>query len=189
MEQSFLLLLHYQPTNSTHPVTRPLAPTTCPTPFTMLTSVDKIVESFLHPLITPIDGIPTYDTLLGRIYQIPYNTVLMKTTIGSRKLGFLKVNVSPTVYATLYKTPFVKTPNPRTTLTILPNTTDINQTAIRYKFTLKRELCMLYHNMDKALNQHLLGVMEDIYIRALKKNYIGNGNHMCLEVINHLNKN
>ena len=40
------------------------------------------------------------------------------------------------------------------------------------------ELYMLHQKMDKTLKQHLLGVVEDIYIRALKKKYISYGNHM-----------
>ena len=31
------------------------------------TAVDKIVESFLCPFLTPIIGIPTYNTLVNRI--------------------------------------------------------------------------------------------------------------------------
>ena len=48
---------------------------------------------------------------------------------------------------------------------------------------------MLYENMEKALNQKVVVVVEDIYIRALKKKCIGYGNHKLLEVINHLTVN
>ena len=43
--------------------------------------------------------------------------------------------------------------------------------------------------MDRALKQQLLGVVKDIYSRALNKNYIRYGNHMYLEVINFLKSN
>ena len=43
--------------------------------------------------------------------------------------------------------------------------------------------------MDKALKQQLLGYMGDIYVRALKENYVGYRNLACLEVINRLKEN
>ena len=55
-----------------------------------------------------------------------------------------------------------------------------DQTIIRYNFTLNTELYMLHQNMDKDLKKKLLGVVEDIYIRLLKKNYIDYRNHTCL---------
>ena len=61
--------------------------------------------------------------------------------------------------------------------TIPPKSTGIKQTALRYKFTLETKLYTLHQNMDKAPKQQLLGVVEDIYVRAPKKKYIGYGNH------------
>ena len=77
----------------------------------------------------------------------------------------------------------MKTPKPGTGTTIPPNATGIKHNVIRYKLTLDMELYMLPKNTEKALEQQLLGVVEDIYFRALKKNYIGYGNHMCLQLI------
>ena len=51
------------------------------------------------------------------------------------------------------------------------------------------ELYLLRTNTDKAQKQQLLGVIENIYGRSLKKKYIRNGNHTCLQVINHLKDN
>ena len=73
----------------------------------MLISSDKLMESFLNPVITPIARMPTYDTLVEQIYQISYNMVLIQTTLGGVKLGFLALAISPTVYATLSSTPFM----------------------------------------------------------------------------------
>ena len=55
---------------------------------------------------------------------------------------------------------------------ILPNTAGIEQTTIRYKFSLETEIYILHQNMDKALKQQLLVVVVDIYSRYLKKKYI-----------------
>ena len=51
------------------------------------------------------------------------------------------------------------------------------------------ELYLLRTNMDKSQKQQLLGVIENIYGRSLKKKYIRYGNHTCLQVINHLKDN
>ena len=156
---------------------------------TITTVVDKLVNSFPRPVVTLIVGILTYDTLVERIYQISYIAALMQTTRGGSKLGFFALTFPTTVYATLSPTPFVKPANSGPTPAILMNTTNIKQTAIRYRFTLKTELYMLLQNMDKSLKQQLLGVVEDIYIRSLKEKYVGHGNLTCLEMIDHLKAN
>ena len=67
--------------------------------------------------------------------------------LSGGKLGFFAFTVSPTVYANLSSTPFVKTANPSLTPAIPTSTTGIEQTTIWYRFTLKIELYMLLHNM------------------------------------------
>ena len=47
-------------------------------------------------------------------------------------------------------------------------------------------LYMLHQNMDKALNQQLLGVVKYVYVRSLKKKDIGYRIHTYLEVIYYL---
>ena len=59
------------------------------------------MESFPHPAVTLIVGIPAYDTLVDRVYHIYFNVALMQMALGSYKLGFLVLTVSPTVYETL----------------------------------------------------------------------------------------
>ena len=48
---------------------------------------------------------------------------------------------------------------------------------------------LLHTNMDKSLKPKLLGFIENIYVKALKKNHIGYGNHTCLQMIDHLKAN
>ena len=43
--------------------------------------------------------------------------------------------------------------------------------------------------MDEALKKHLLGPVEDIYVKSLKEKYVGYGNLNCLKVINRLKAN
>ena len=88
------------------------------------------MDSFLQPFLTPIVGMPTYDTLVERIYQISYNADLMHITLGGGKLGFISLAVSPAVYTTLSITLFKNFLNSVPYPTILPNDTSIKQTAI-----------------------------------------------------------
>ena len=142
------------------------------------------MHSFPHPNVTPIVGIPAYDILVDSIYQISSNS-----EIGSRKLGFSVLAVSPMVYANLYATSFLKPANPGPAPAIPTNTTGIEHNAIRYMFTLDTELYSFLQNMHKSLKQQLMGDMEDIYFRALKEKYSGYGTLTCLEVIDHLKEN
>ena len=110
-------------------------------------------------------------------------------TLFGGKLGFLALTISLMVYMALSATAFVKIPNLGPTPMIPTNTTGIQKTATKYKFNLEMELYMIHQKIDKALKQHLLGVMENIYVRYLKKKYIKYGNHTRLEVSDHLKAN
>ena len=117
----------------------------------MPTVVNKIVESFPHPIVTLIIGILIYNTLVGSIYQMLYNAASMQTTLGNDNLGFLALTVFPMVYATLFTTPFEKLPHPGPAPNIPSNATIIKHIAIQYKFALYTELYLLHTNMYKAL--------------------------------------
>ena len=155
----------------------------------MPTVVNKIVESFPHPVVTPIFGMLKYNTLFDRIYDISSNVALIQKRLVSSKHSFLALTVSLTVYATLSVTSFTKPANLGPAPSVPKNSTGIKQTAIWYKFTLDTELYSLLQNMDKALKQQLLDSVEDIYLRALREKYIGYKNITFLEVINHLKAN
>ena len=77
--------------------------------------------------------------------------------LGGRKSVFLTITVSPMVYAALSATPFEKPLNPGLEPRIPSNSTVIEKTVIRYKFTLETELYLLHTNMDKAPKQQLMG--------------------------------
>ena len=80
----------------------------------------------------------------------------MYTILSGIKVGVLVLTVSPTVYANLSVTAFTRFSNPVPAPYIPMNSTGIEQTAIRYKFTLDTNLYSLLQNMDKDLKEHLL---------------------------------
>ena len=64
----------------------------------------------------------------------------MQTMFCGDKFGFLALTISLKVYATLSPTSFIKHANPDPAPSIPTNTTVIEQSAIRYTFTLDTEL-------------------------------------------------
>ena len=116
----------------------------------ILTAFDKLVDSFLHPIIAPFLGMPNYEILVYSIYKISHNTASMHTTLRGVKLGFLVLTVYPTVHATLFTTPFGELLNPGPAPMIPPNSASIEQTSIQYKFTLETQLLLLYTNINMA---------------------------------------
>ena len=81
----------------------------------------------------------------------------MQTTLIGFKIRFLMLNVLPTLYAILSSTSFLKYANLGTAPAVQTNTSGIEHTAIRYRFTLKTELYTILQNTDKALEKQLLG--------------------------------
>ena len=123
----------------------------------MSTEVDKLLESVLYPVVTPIVRMPMYESLVNSIYQISSNAASIQTTISGGKIGYLVLTVSTTVYMTLSETYFAKLVNPSPAPSIPTNSTGIKQTAIRYKFDLDTELYLLLQNMYKTRKEQLLG--------------------------------
>ena len=63
----------------------------------MMNIFNNLLEYSLHPVVTLINRIPTYDTLMDRIYQMQYNAVSTQMILGGGKLGFLALTVLPTM--------------------------------------------------------------------------------------------
>ena len=83
----------------------------------------------------------------------------MQMMLGGFKIVFLALTVSPMVYETLSETPFNKPLNSSLEPRIPPNSTGIDQTSIRYNFTLETELYLFHTNIDRALKQQLMGAI------------------------------
>ena len=80
--------------------------------------IDKIVEGFPHPTITPIIGIPTYESLAEIYIKLNSNAASVHSELGNGALGLLALTVKPAVYATLAGVRFVAPTNPGQTFVI-----------------------------------------------------------------------
>src|SRR5688500_7301577 len=67
---------------------------------------------FQHKVLTRVHGKPTFETLKVLLDELKANASSVPTTLGGGMYGHLGLVISPTRYATLTATPFVRPANP-----------------------------------------------------------------------------
>ena len=78
----------------------------------MTTSVGKILDSFLDPIITLIIGSPTHKYLVEIFDKINWNVASIQKNLGGGGLSYLALTVKPDIYYTLSATAFAYPTNP-----------------------------------------------------------------------------
>ena len=63
------------------------------------TSVDSLIEIFPHPIISLIQGLPTYKAITDITRLLNANAASVHSELGGRALGHLALTISPAVYA------------------------------------------------------------------------------------------
>jgi hypothetical protein len=61
------------------------------------TSAKAFIESFPHPVIPPIEGLPTYKTITDVTRLLNANSASIHSELGDGQLGHLALTISPTV--------------------------------------------------------------------------------------------
>jgi hypothetical protein len=151
------------------------------------TSVESFIESFLHPIIPPIEGLPTYESITDVTRLLNTNAASIHSELGDGQLGHLALTISPAVYATLSAIPFVAPPNPGPVPVLVPNvgTTAQIQGIIRdHKESLR--LWREYNHVDAALKQQLIRAVDQLYICTLQHRHTGFANVTTRQLIQHL---
>ena len=87
------------------------------------TSIEALFESFPHPVIPPIEGLPTYESITNITRLLNANAASVHSELGGGALGHLAITISPAVYATLSAIPFVVPINPGPAPVLAPNGT------------------------------------------------------------------
>ena len=149
-------------------------------------SIDSIIESFPHPTIPPITGLPTYDTIAGFLRQLNANAASVHSERGGGLLGHLALTVSPAVYTTLSNVVF-NPPNNPGAVPIVPN----NATAAQLQTILRTHkehlrLWKLYTHVDAALKQQLVNGVNQMYLRTLENRHTGFAAVTTCQLIDHL---
>ena len=78
----------------------------------MPTAIDKIVDSFPFPMILPIVGTPTYNTIAKVNLKLNSNPASIQSNLGCGTLGLLQLTVSPAIYNTFLSNAFIVPINP-----------------------------------------------------------------------------
>ena len=141
----------------------------------MPTAIDKIVDGLPFPTIPPIVGTPTYNTISEVNLKLNSNSASIQSNLGCSTLGHLQLTVSPTVYNTLYATPFIVHVNPGSVPIIPDNSTGDQITELCYAFNTATAPFNEYDRTDKALRQILLSTVDKMFIRSLQHKYVGYG--------------
>ena len=154
---------------------------------TSVPSIDSIIEeSFLHPTIPPITGLPTYDTIAGFLCHLNANAASVHSERGGGLLEHLALTVSPAVYTTLSNVIFTVPINPGA-VPVVPNnaTTAQIQTLLgNHKENLR--LWKLYTHVDAALKQQLVNGVNQMYLRTLENRHTGFAAVTTRQLIDHL---
>jgi hypothetical protein len=62
------------------------------------TTVKALIESFHHPVIPPIQGLPMYESITEVTGLLNTNTVSVHSELDGGALGHLALTISPAVY-------------------------------------------------------------------------------------------
>ena len=76
----------------------------------MTSSIDKIMDSFPNPTISPIVGQPGYDTIAEMHLMLNANAASVQSHSGDGALGLLFLTIPPAVYNTISAIPFIPPP-------------------------------------------------------------------------------
>ena len=152
----------------------------------MPTTIDKIVDGFPFPMIPPIIGTPTYNTIAEFNLKLNSNSASVQSNLGCVTLGLLQLTVSPAVHNTLSVTPFVVLVNPGSVPIIPANSTGAQITKLRYAFDTAAAIFDEYDRTDKALRKILLSAVDEMFIRSLRHKYVGYGLTTSRKILDHL---
>ena len=143
------------------------------TPTMAALSVDKLVEIFENPNITPINREPAYATLHAMHELLNSNAESVATNLGCSTLGHLCLTLSPTVYVTLSTTRVVPPLNPGATPVIPAGVTRPEAASIRYAYDTATLAFNTLSNVNRALRQKILGSVKDTFLRVKHKLHRG----------------
>ena len=148
--------------------------------------IDKIVEGFPHHTITPIIGIPTYESISEIHIKLNLNAASVHSELGNGALGLLALTVTPPVYNTLAGVAFVPPGNPGQSF-IIPLGATCHQIAALD--TAHKNLVRIwkeYLDVDKALKQQLIGGVNEMYYRTLRNRHTGYAIVSTRDIFTHL---
>lgn len=135
-------------------------------------STDKILDSFPNPTIQPIIGKPMYESRRVHL-KLNYNATSVQSHLSNGRIGLLALSVTSVVFNTLSHIHFIAPRNPGLNDIIPPNQTAAQIFAIHQTHEADSFLYKQYDATDKALNQLLLGTVDDMFLSTISHRHIG----------------
>ena len=150
-------------------------------------TIDNVLSTFPYPSLSPITGVPTFETINDMVMHLKANAASIQTENGGGQLGFLGIMVSDTVYATLSNTPFVVPANPGPT----PPPPVGNPTAAQLSANIRVHVENLrvfrqFNTVTQALKRQIIEAVDDIYLRALRNRHTGYAAVSPYQLVTHL---
>ena len=152
----------------------------------MPSDIDNIVDAFPYPVISQIQGPPSFATIKDIHIKLNANAASIHSNLGDGNLGYIYLTVTNEVYNTLSDVSFIEPANPGM-LPVIPTTASVRQANdIQMNFKENRRIFNEYTMTDKALKQQLLSSINDIYIKALKHPISAYSKVTTKEILAHL---
>jgi hypothetical protein len=149
-------------------------------------NVDTIVDGFPHTTIPPIMGMPNYASIAEVNLRLNANAASVQSNLGNGTLGLLALTVSPAVYTNLSNTAFVVPVNPGPQPVIPAQATTHVLAAVTCEHKENLRIWREYLATDKALNQQVLGAVQEMYYNTLRDRITGYASVTTRQLLDHL---
>ena len=148
--------------------------------------LEKIVESFPHPTVSPIVGQPSYETIVELQLKLNTKAASIYSHLCNGRLGLLLLTVKPAVYNTQSTVTFDPPTNPGQNSTIPTGSTGLQIVDIIRRKKDQFDKFQTYQQTDQTLKTILIASIDEVYIRLLRGKYIGYANVTTLQMLTHL---
>jgi hypothetical protein len=149
-------------------------------------SAADVGGNFPNPTITPIVGLPSYETIAELHLLLNQNAASVDSDLGGGQHGLLALTVSVAVYATISPIPFVApiNPGPHPIQAAGATAAQIAETNRIHDATLR--IWREYQATDKALKQLLLQAVDPMYVQPLRNRLTGFAAVTTRAILDHL---
>jgi hypothetical protein len=154
-------------------------------------TVEDVIASFPHPVLTTVQGEPDYQTIHAIRKSLQANSRAIDTHVGGGTLGHLGLILSDASYAMISPATDVGP-----TLWIIPqapgrspaNTdgTAAQISAARHMWEEDVQTYRTYTSVQQALKKQIISVFKPIYLDVLNDNMVGFANISARDILDHI---
>jgi hypothetical protein len=149
-------------------------------------SAGDTLEGFPHPTITPVIGIPTYESIAEINLKLNANAASVHSNLGDGAQGLLALTIDPAVYNTISPDPFLPPVNTGANPILPDNSTVAFIAELTRQHAASLRIWKEYLSTNKTLKQQLLAAIDGIYYRSLCNRITGYADVTTLTIFRHL---